>query len=386
MSSKKDASQELLVFSPSQQYVLDVSVKLGAGSEGSVHPCIPISTLQQNPDWPSSAWPRVCKLISRRLTQRCAASDVFQIRHGSLASDTVVERCRETGYDYIVMERFQTDAYDYVNRFGVMSEENARLVIFSTLEGLAAMHEENLAHRDIKHENILLNICERTKAVHRAVITDFGLTIRGEHGLFPLSRGLAGSKDFLPPEAFFRSPRTQKFKPFNAQYGDLWAVGVLLTFLVSAYGLGCKLAEREVTYPELNLSKEGMDVLKSLTHFDWRKRRSAKEALAMPWFKKLREGKLPASISGSEEECQSTATTGRVRRESEDATESPCTPLSHTGSLPELKAKKKSKKEEKKGEAVASRMRDAVVGALATAWEVIEREAPHKQSGTLPPV
>jgi len=79
------------------------------------------------------------------------------------------------------------------------------------------MHSLNIAHRDLKLENILLSEDFKIK------LCDFGLStvyIKDKH-----IDGPVGS-------AIYKSPENTAFKQYDAEKNDVFALGVILFFLV----------------------------------------------------------------------------------------------------------------------------------------------------------
>ena len=278
--------QHNFVYTPTKRWVVHVSTKLGSGSEGTVHPCIPTSQFNKKRREKPQSWSYVCKISTRKLSTRCASAFVHTLRHASLVVPLAEETCVETGYVYSVMPRYHIDTFGWVDKKGPRDEDVARKIVFEVLNVLDLMHSKNLAHRDIKHENILVSFhSSNPRAIKRVGVTDFGLAIKGEEGSYPVARGLAGSMDFLPPEAYLRHDNG-RYIPYNAQKGDIWAIGVVLTFLRSGCGVGVNMQEHKVIYPSMDLSPEGWAVLRALTTWDPAARPKASELINMPWFDK----------------------------------------------------------------------------------------------------
>lgn len=96
---------------------------------------------------------------------------------------------------FIAMEYFPLgDLQNYLSL--PLSEEEAQRITSQILEGLAFMHENGFAHRDLKPNNILV----KSKGPDWWVkISDFGNSKRAEEGLTAL-RTLNGTPGFLAPE------------------------------------------------------------------------------------------------------------------------------------------------------------------------------------------
>mmetsp|Transcript_5387 Transcript_5387/g.11293 ORF Transcript_5387/g.11293 Transcript_5387/m.11293 type:complete len:106 (-) Transcript_5387:1328-1645(-) len=75
----------------------------------------------------------------------------------------------------LVCEFFEgMEILDLVDKFGALSEQNARKVIYDVLIGVSHMHQKKVIHRDLKLENILV---KRTpdKTIDSIKIIDLGL-------------------------------------------------------------------------------------------------------------------------------------------------------------------------------------------------------------------
>mmetsp|Transcript_36485 Transcript_36485/g.58763 ORF Transcript_36485/g.58763 Transcript_36485/m.58763 type:complete len:382 (-) Transcript_36485:4607-5752(-) len=97
------------------------------------------------------------------------------------------------------------------NNGGILSEDDARFYASEIALGLRFLQENNIAHRDIKPDNILL-----TSDGHTA-ISDFGLATRLHGGL----KTLCGTAEYIAPEVL-------SSKTWTSRYLDWWAFGVML--------------------------------------------------------------------------------------------------------------------------------------------------------------
>ena len=93
---------------------------------------------------------------------------------------------------------------DKVLTDGPLSEPRAVTIIMKALEGLQAVHDANLVHRDIKPDNIILMKMDTPK------IIDFGMakgrrvvdsgTAMATAGMMTLTDMVAGSPEYMAPE------------------------------------------------------------------------------------------------------------------------------------------------------------------------------------------
>jgi serine/threonine-protein kinase SRK2 len=125
-------------------------------------------------------------------------------------------------------ELFQRIASAPCQRFG---EAQARFFFRQLLEGIAYVHAQGMAHRDLKLENALL--MDSTPRP-RLCLCDFGYT-KSEvlHSAFKTSN--VGTPSYLAPELLTLSQSTD----YDGQKVDVWAVGVILyVMLVGGYPFG----------------------------------------------------------------------------------------------------------------------------------------------------
>ncbi|KAI9027640.1 kinase-like domain-containing protein [Phycomyces nitens] len=130
-------------------------------------------------------------------------------------------------YIFMVMELCdQGDLFDYVIRDQQDSDyrdeglvKNAFLQI---LEGIEHMHAQNIYHRDIKLENILLKY-DDDEIEFVCKVADFGLATRERYSL---EYG-CGSSTYLAPEHFEESGEGE-LMPYDVAASDCWSLGILL--------------------------------------------------------------------------------------------------------------------------------------------------------------
>ncbi|CAO0792535.1 unnamed protein product [Mucor circinelloides] len=131
---------------------------------------------------------------------------------------------QEPDFVYMIMELCdQGDLFEYVvqNPYDV----NCHVIFLQILEAIEYMHQNNLYHRDIKLENILLQKQDYIK------VADFGLATKERYSL---DFG-CGSTTYLGPEHFGtedESDMEQEDVPYDAAASDIWSLGILLLALL----------------------------------------------------------------------------------------------------------------------------------------------------------
>mmetsp|Transcript_21703 Transcript_21703/g.51877 ORF Transcript_21703/g.51877 Transcript_21703/m.51877 type:complete len:351 (-) Transcript_21703:192-1244(-) len=172
---------------------------------------------------------------------------------------------------------------------GSLPEDDAKEILRQVLSGLAHLHSYNIAHRDLKLENILLlDDCDTTKVM----IVDFGMA----KILAPDDpHTICGSPHFIAPEMLdcLDNPSAAK-----AKYGtetDIWSCGVVSFMLLGGYppftGSGLYSLFKKIRSGKCNfsdpvwelVSEEAKDFLFCMLQTDPRKRPSAAEALGHSW-------------------------------------------------------------------------------------------------------
>jgi len=174
------------------------------------------------------------------------------------------------------------DLFSYIEKRGCLPEENAKLFMKQLISALSACHANNIIHRDVKLENVLLTKDNKLR------LSDFGLSVvmpKGEGGNKPQVSSCAGSPLYMAPEVFALQPHDEKV--------DVWSLGVCLYYMVvgsfpfiaDSYGNleECVLFE-DVKFPVLSLSETLEDLLARMLHKDPAKRITLQAIKQHQWF------------------------------------------------------------------------------------------------------
>lgn len=98
-----------------------------------------------------------------------------------------------------------------------LDEDEARRVFMQIVEGTRYLHETNIAHRDLKLENILLDADQKIKVI------DFGFSIGTQKD--KTLNTFCGTPSYMAPELVNK-------KDYHGSHVDIWALGILLYILL----------------------------------------------------------------------------------------------------------------------------------------------------------
>ena len=168
---------------------------------------------------------------------------------------------------------------DYIVAHGSLKESQARKFCRGIGSALSYCHANNIVHRDLKIENIMITNHGEIK------IIDFGLSNLYNHE--HLLKTYCGS-------LYFAAPELLSAKPYRGPEVDIWSFGVVLFVLVcgrvpfddkSVSNLHEKIKKGHIDYPN-HLTPECVDLLKKMLVVDVTKRAKIGEILCHKWMNK----------------------------------------------------------------------------------------------------
>ena len=170
------------------------------------------------------------------------------------------------------------------------SETQIAVMFRQILSGIAYLHSNNIIHRDLKLENILISDIEKSITTNEDLflvkIIDFGTAKIFDKNKIP--RAIVGSIYYIAPEVILK------------KYGkecDMWSLGVILYMFIVGHApfdgrsnrdimekiKGGKYLKNEKRWKKA--SNEVKDLINKLLVLEPEKRLTAFEALRHPWFK-----------------------------------------------------------------------------------------------------
>lgn len=185
-----------------------------------------------------------------------------------------------TNHYYMLFEYVEGgQMLDYIVSHGSLKEKYARKFARGIASALDYCHKNNVVHRDLKIENIMINQKGDIK------IIDFGLS--NLYSPKSLLKTYCGS-------LYFAAPELLSAKPYIGPEVDVWSFGVVIYVLVCGKVpfddqvvsvLHEKIKRGDVEYPEF-LSKECVSLLSRMLVVDPQKRASLYEVIQHPWMNK----------------------------------------------------------------------------------------------------
>lgn len=203
---------------------------------------------------------------------------------------------------YVVMELLRGgDLLEAITKEGTFCERDAAVVMHRLFTGLETMHAKNMAHRDLKLENLIF--AEKGRVVDQVAhkvdknlvkletlrIADFGLAKKMKTARARLT-SQCGTPAYIAPEVLNGETYTPAV--------DMWAAGVILYATLcgelpfdhrdqkSSFKL---IVAGKYHAPNVRLSAECADLLDRLLCVDKVRRLTASEALRHPFLGSLRE-------------------------------------------------------------------------------------------------
>lgn len=142
---------------------------------------------------------------------------IQQLSHKNVIK--VFEIIQTKDFIFHIMEYAEKgDILRLIKQNGFLSEEKCKLMFRDVVNGVKYLHDNKIAHRDLKCENILVF------SDNRAAISDFGFSCFIDStcsSMNSLRRTFCGSTAYASPELL-------QGIPYEPKVNDIWSLGVVL--------------------------------------------------------------------------------------------------------------------------------------------------------------
>ncbi|KAM8797585.1 testis-specific serine/threonine-protein kinase 1-like [Eudromia elegans] len=208
------------------------------------------------------------------------------------------------GKVYIIMELgVRGDLLDYIKVTGAMKEDIAKRKFLQLASAIRYCHDMDLAHRDLKCENVLLDKDLNIK------LSDFGFSrplTRDENGQITLSKTFCGSAAYAAPEVL-------QGIPCNPKFCDIWSLGVILYIMVCALmpfddsnirKMVWVQKQHKIHFPKSrHLTAACKDLIYRMLQPDTSQRFNIDQVLSHPWLQTPETTKPSTAPAEEEGEC-----------------------------------------------------------------------------------
>ena len=159
------------------------------------------------------------KLLSEHSKQKIKTEiDVLKKLKNSNYFTKIYDAFQTETHILIVMEFICADLLGFIRKREKLSEKISKIIFIQIIQGLKYMHKFNIVHRDIKLDNLLLDLSNTIK------ICDFGVS-KVLKSPDEIMYDQCGTPAYIAPEVFGSSG----YKGFSC---DIWSLGVTLYYML----------------------------------------------------------------------------------------------------------------------------------------------------------
>jgi len=226
-----------------------------------------------------------CKIISKKMLNQTINPEqvekevhvLHQIQHKRVIK--LVDLMQDTINFYLFLEYCPGgNMASKIIKNGKIPENQAKRYFFQLMQGIDFIHDNKVAHRDIKLENVLLDSKDNVK------IADFGFSRFIEPGT--LSSTMCGTPAYAAPEIYC----SNTYDPMSS---DIWSCGVVLYTMITGHlpwhghnqlSIMDQIMNGHFFFPTY-ISHPLADLITQMMNKDPSQRLTSKDILNHHWFK-----------------------------------------------------------------------------------------------------
>ncbi|KAI6652226.1 hypothetical protein LOD99_7243 [Oopsacas minuta] len=266
-------------------------IELGVGLSGKVYKCIELNSQTE----------RAVKVLNVSKKARNEAMIHSQVcQHNNIVQ--LIDVYENQSKMYIVMEKMLGgELFDRIKEKEHFTEREAALMTRQICLAIRFLHQNGIAHRDVKPENFLFATKDENSILKLA---DFGFSKNYRESNLT-------SPCYTP---YYVAPEVLTAARYDKAC-DMWSVGVITYIMLCGYppfyprsernfsiGMQSRIKQGQYNFPTddwQHISKGAKDVIQSLLRIDPKSRYTVEQVLCDPWLDKHREVPLTPLTSGS---------------------------------------------------------------------------------------
>merc|ERR1711934_312287 len=174
---------------------------------------------------------------------------------------------------FIVMERFHCkDLFDFISEQGPLPETLTKDLFKQILQTIMGCHKRGIVHRDIKDENILIDL-----KTFKTKVIDFG---SGDYIEDKVYQRFSGTRVYSPPEWI-------NLRAYRPEGLTVWSLGVLLYDMVCGdvpFECDAQISRAQLMWsPKLKLSVEVKNLITGCLKVNTEERLTLADLTSHPW-------------------------------------------------------------------------------------------------------
>lgn len=159
---------------------------------------------------------------------------------GSKSITKIFKAFANRKYGFLAMEKLDVDLLDFITENNRLCEEDALKIFKQICKGVKHCHDKNIAHLDLKPENVLLKFAKcNASAISSIKLCDFGHSLNFQSHIrrkdcktvfIPNTLNNIGTVQYRAPEV-----NDTLHSHINPTACDMWSLGIMLFVMMTGY-------------------------------------------------------------------------------------------------------------------------------------------------------